>query len=417
MRKLLLLMFVTSLVWGQDFTLHVPGTVHTYTLPVDTCFRQVNIDNWVVRPSSAAPIFSLELTFPDSLETPVEYLFLGFLHGRMHAERYNDTLNLTATPYSLNDSIWIEEVEFDGDTLWGVRYLNFPGDSVSGFDLDMSSDTIDVYLDHLRFQVAANMASNWLNFQPMALGNIWKYMGPFPFFERERWEVIDTFSSVDTTFFIVEQQKKYLDDFNGAVVFDTLDFYILEGDKHHVFADSYGFRGPKADFTPTEGLYEGDFEGLIPMADGSLAYGYIGLGGSRYHKYGIGFAEDFGDGFGQIMGLVGYTVNGVSSGDISTMVAVDDDFTSQPDQFELSAFPNPFNASLNIHYTLSKNAPVSLTIYNMNGTPVHEQVSAMQVKGDHQYFWTAPDNLASGVYFIHIGGQGLSYTQKVLLLK
>ncbi len=79
-------------------------------------------------------------------------------------------------------------------------------------------------------------------------------------------------------------------------------------------------------------------------------------------------------------------------------------------------FPNPFNPSTQISYTVPKAGIVQLTVYNMLGQKVATLVDGAVPAGHHTATFHA-GNLASGVYFYRLETVGFSSTMKMLLLK
>ena len=83
----------------------------------------------------------------------------------------------------------------------------------------------------------------------------------------------------------------------------------------------------------------------------------------------------------------------------------------------VAAYPNPFNPSTTISFTLLENREVNIGIYNINGQRVDEVQSGQLSSGFHSFIWNASD-MESGVYFIEIVGNGVVLnTQKVVLIK
>ncbi|MCF8242348.1 MAG: T9SS type A sorting domain-containing protein [Melioribacteraceae bacterium] len=66
-----------------------------------------------------------------------------------------------------------------------------------------------------------------------------------------------------------------------------------------------------------------------------------------------------------------------------------------------SNFPNPFNPSTQISYSLADDADVTLRVYDVLGTQVAELVNELQAVGNHIINFNA-DNLSSGVYIYRI---------------
>jgi len=67
---------------------------------------------------------------------------------------------------------------------------------------------------------------------------------------------------------------------------------------------------------------------------------------------------------------------------------------------KISSYPNPFNNSTNISFTLDKNASCELTVFNTQGSIVGHLLSKSELKpGEHSYRFNA-ENLSSGIYFV-----------------
>lgn len=103
------------------------------------------------------------------------------------------------------------------------------------------------------------------------------------------------------------------------------------------------------------------------------------------------------------------------STDYVTGVETNDGFT--PADFKLEQnFPNPFNPSTLISYSLPKAGLVSIRIYDVVGREVAELVNDYQEAGKYVLPFTA-NNLSSGVYFYKIRTNGFSAVKKMTLLK
>ncbi|MGD8778050.1 MAG: FG-GAP-like repeat-containing protein [Ignavibacteria bacterium] len=89
-------------------------------------------------------------------------------------------------------------------------------------------------------------------------------------------------------------------------------------------------------------------------------------------------------------------------------------------------YPNPFNPSTTIRFTLQKSEHISLKIYNVVGREVAELINGVRSAGEHQVLWQAdglPSGMsskgryASGVYFYQIKAGEHTQTKKMLLLR
>lgn len=99
------------------------------------------------------------------------------------------------------------------------------------------------------------------------------------------------------------------------------------------------------------------------------------------------------------------------------MVAGDDEPEPVPDRFVLQQnFPNPFNPTTQIAYSLPRDCHVRLVVYNVLGQEVCTLVDEFQKAGYKNATWTA-DNVASGVYFYRLQSDGLVLTKKMILMR
>jgi len=90
---------------------------------------------------------------------------------------------------------------------------------------------------------------------------------------------------------------------------------------------------------------------------------------------------------------------------------------SLPGQFSLSApYPNPFNSTVTIAYTIPESGKVSIVIFDVLGRRVTEIYPGMQYTGKQSVVWDG-EQFASGVYFVRLEYQGNSQIRKILLLK
>jgi len=91
---------------------------------------------------------------------------------------------------------------------------------------------------------------------------------------------------------------------------------------------------------------------------------------------------------------------------------------SIPARFELNNnYPNPFNPSTDISFTVDKNGPASLRIYNLLGQLVMTVYEGNAQAHQAYSFNVNMDRFASGVYFYTLQQASNSITKKLLLLK
>ncbi len=87
-----------------------------------------------------------------------------------------------------------------------------------------------------------------------------------------------------------------------------------------------------------------------------------------------------------------------------------------PDEFSISVFPNPFNASTKIIYTLEVPSPVKLSVYNTRSQLVDVLVDRVMPAGRHSVAWKANQNPA-GIYFVDLKSAGKTAVEKILLMR
>ncbi|MDZ7346892.1 MAG: T9SS type A sorting domain-containing protein, partial [candidate division KSB1 bacterium] len=93
-----------------------------------------------------------------------------------------------------------------------------------------------------------------------------------------------------------------------------------------------------------------------------------------------------------------------------------------PSAFELSQnYPNTFNPSTTIEYTLTNPGNATLTVYNAVGEKIAVLANGFHQSGLHRATWRGTDDLGrpvnSGVYFYRLEAEGKALTQKMLLVR
>jgi probable HAF family extracellular repeat protein len=129
-------------------------------------------------------------------------------------------------------------------------------------------------------------------------------------------------------------------------------------------------------------------------------------------------ASDINDN-GQIIGS-GEAPAGSIQGYLLTplLTSVEDEIaeTLPADFVSLSNYPNPFNATTTISYSLPYTSNVSIEIYDILGRNLETMDKGIQDAGEYQITWDAQDQ-PSGLYFYRIHAGDLTLTNKMALLK
>ncbi len=114
-----------------------------------------------------------------------------------------------------------------------------------------------------------------------------------------------------------------------------------------------------------------------------------------------------------------------------TAAAPDFDFTfeevaNDPDDVNLVTelkgnYPNPFNPTTHIEFSLKKAGNVELAIYNINGQKVRTLISEEMEADNHKVTWNGKDDrgnsVSSGTYFYRLQTSETTQTKKMLMLK
>ncbi|MBN1291277.1 MAG: T9SS type A sorting domain-containing protein, partial [Candidatus Latescibacteria bacterium] len=84
-------------------------------------------------------------------------------------------------------------------------------------------------------------------------------------------------------------------------------------------------------------------------------------------------------------------------------------------------YPNPFNPSTTIQFSLPESGLVDLSVYNIMGQKVRELVSDVLTPGIHSVVWNGNDDrsrpLSAGLYFTRLEMNGLNVYKRMMLLK
>lgn len=94
----------------------------------------------------------------------------------------------------------------------------------------------------------------------------------------------------------------------------------------------------------------------------------------------------------------------------------DDEVEELPTEVTLGNYPNPFNPTTNIQFTITEPNNVRLTVYNMLGQEVAVLVNEFKRAGKHDVTFDAT-NLSTGVYIYRLVSGNQVKVQKMLLTK
>ncbi len=92
-----------------------------------------------------------------------------------------------------------------------------------------------------------------------------------------------------------------------------------------------------------------------------------------------------------------------------------------PDYHLAQCYPNPFNPTTTIRYSLPRRADVTLAVFNALGQKIATLVSGSRPAGSHQAVWDGTnangDEVSAGVYFYRLEAGDFVASRKMVLLK
>jgi hypothetical protein len=87
----------------------------------------------------------------------------------------------------------------------------------------------------------------------------------------------------------------------------------------------------------------------------------------------------------------------------------------------LHNYPNPFNPSTNISYTIGQRGQVTLKVFDVLGAEAATLVSQVQDPGSYQITWDGRNSrnqqVMSGVYFYRLEAGSFSKTERMVLVR
>lgn len=133
----------------------------------------------------------------------------------------------------------------------------------------------------------------------------------------------------------------------------------------------------------------------------------------------------------KLLGTVGQSFAGSAESDItilssgfwgaisSASLGIDD---LLPTEFEISnAYPNPFNPTVNIDFTIPVESEIRITIYDVLGRNIFNLKQDFDGAGKYRFQWHGLKDsgapIASGVYLVSIQYKNNVFKQKITFLK
>lgn len=307
------------------------------------------------------------------------------------------------------------------------------------------NDPVNVKLDTVQ-TLAADVDNSGVVANGDALAIVKRYVGLIQHFTKSDWTFFGTKYNVEVT------TANVVADFQGLVTGDVNKSFVpgtllkssaldlrtagtMNVEKKSAFsvpvsvaeAMELGAISMKiaypANLVKFDGITVADQKILVNEKDGVITLAYADLTNG---KNPVAFKA------GQILAKVNFTVlDNAKDGEKVSLSLSEGEFVSvkgdvfkaavsapevtvaQPKEFSVSPnYPNPFNPTTTIAYTLPTSGNVKIDVYNINGQLVSTLVNGMQETGAYKAVWNAT-NMSSGVYFYRVTFNGVnnSFTQ------
>ena len=92
-----------------------------------------------------------------------------------------------------------------------------------------------------------------------------------------------------------------------------------------------------------------------------------------------------------------------------------------PTHMDVTNYPNPFNPTTTIAFSLPEEGVVKLSVYNIRGQLIKELINGSMPRGFHKVVWDGRDNrnrsVSSGLYFVRVDVGNTSKVKKIMMLK
>ena len=418
--SVLILLGILGSLHSQDFDFQVNGVESIYTIPADTLVRNIHLSQHL---SNQYPFLhgldTLIFTFQQQIEDTVEYKFGPFMYS--DGSQIYPTVNFLfeATSFSSLDSMITGVVMMDSQLVEGIRYVDLPGDSLSGFQVVLSGEDPTGGMAYIQIPYLTETCSDWRNFQPLQVGNIWNWDFGSPDLSATRLEIIDVHEDAGQKEYTVARERVSGWPYT-LLPPDTFAVLTYDNDPYKIYWDGGDYNHLICEFRPlpTEWQQYG-IVAVVPAADGALLYESSSMGGTDIWTWGIGRTSGGWDGGGSL-DLWGYRLGDSLWGDIDHLVSVRE-VKILPETRAISAYPNPFNPSTSIEYDLPEFSEVSLIIYDISGREVNQLVSISQSPGSYKVRWNGMDHsgreVAGGMYFARLRAGDNSSVAKMVYLR
>ncbi len=115
-------------------------------------------------------------------------------------------------------------------------------------------------------------------------------------------------------------------------------------------------------------------------------------------------------------GAVNFSFMSATPGSSNSVTSVQENQLS-PAGFSLSAYPNPFNPSVSLQYTLTERRLTAVNVYDITGRLVKQVLRDVQEPGVYTIVYEPSPEISGGVFFIELRSGDKRNVQKVVYLR
>ncbi|MHA1886657.1 MAG: T9SS type A sorting domain-containing protein [Promethearchaeota archaeon] len=160
------------------------------------------------------------------------------------------------------------------------------------------------------------------------------------------------------------------------------------------------------------------------LAESNIGYNYI-INKFDYNLYNMQEITDFPRFFFQLIpdnGFLFYHERSIHLIRTDENIVSTDNHSVNFSQNQISNFPNPFNPSTTIEFSIQNDSQIEISIYNIKGQKTKTLINNGFTKGSHSIIWNGDDDfgnsVSSGIYYYKlIVNEKIESVKKCLLLK
>ena len=252
---------------------------------------------------------------------------------------------------------------------------------------------------------------------PLAMGNTWTYQRKYrPVRSNTEYEDTAVMTIIDARDVEGKTEYEFLDGrvyiVNAEGVIENFVYELRPCGEITCGVDNIFYKIHQQRYADSIITKAGAFQGYKFRMGG-----FHGSGHFLASSVGLVFWQLYSDQGTELLELESAIINGVEIG-TSTEVKS----TNIPEPLTLTApYPNPFNTSTTLEFTLSENGESSLSAYSITGQKVRTLLSGNLSAGKYTVVWDGADSegltLSSAVYLVRLELSGRSVTRRLAFVK